>query len=117
MDLGPVQAPRRTWLAAERTFLAWWRTALAAAVAALAVGRLLPEVLDGAAWPFVALGLGYGAVALGLFVVGARRQRQLTEDIARGGEFRPLGRGLVLWLSGAGALLTLATLALIAAGL
>ncbi|HEY8583405.1 MAG TPA: DUF202 domain-containing protein [Capillimicrobium sp.] len=117
MDLGDVNAPRRTWLAAERTFLAWWRTGLAAAVAALAVGRLLPEVVDGRAWPFVALGLGYGAVAIAVFTVGARRQRELAEDIARGGEFRPLSRALTLGLSLAGIALTVATMALIATAL
>lgn len=114
MDLGDVQAPRRTWLAAERTFLAWWRTGLAASVAALAVGRLLPEVVTGRAWPFVGLGLGYGAVAVGVFVVGARRQRQLADDITRGGEFRPLARGAVLTLTGAGIVLTVATMLLAA---
>ena len=36
-------APRRTWLAAERTYLAWLRTGLGALGLALAVGRLLPR--------------------------------------------------------------------------
>lgn len=114
MDLGDVSAPRRTWLAVERTFLAWWRTGLAAAVAALAVGRLLPEVVSGRGWPFVLLGLGYGAVAIGVFAIGARRHREVAEDVARGGEFRPIGRGVVLALTIAGGLLTLVTMVLIA---
>src|SRR5690349_20549436 len=70
----PAPTPRRTWLAAERTFLAWWRTGLAAVVAALGVGRVLPDVVDGPKWPFVALGLGYGVVAAGIFLAGARRE-------------------------------------------
>lgn len=114
MDLGPVQAPRRTLLAAERTFLAWWRTGLATAVAALAVGRLLPEVVSGTSWPFVVLGLGYGALAIAVFAIGARRQHQLTEDITRGGDFRPLGRATTLGLTGSGIALTVATMVLIA---
>ena len=39
-------APRRTWLAAERTYLAWLRTAFAALGLAIAVGRLLPALVD-----------------------------------------------------------------------
>jgi putative membrane protein len=108
-------APRRTWLAAERTFLAWWRTGLAASVAALGVGRLLPEVIEGATWPFVLLGLGYGGVAFGIFAAGAHRQRQIESGL-KAEEFRPLGRGIVDLLSLAGALLTIATMVLIAVG-
>jgi uncharacterized membrane protein YidH (DUF202 family) len=37
---------RRTSMAAERTWLAWWRTGLAATAGALAVGRLAPNLLD-----------------------------------------------------------------------
>lgn len=112
MDPDEVQAPRRTWLAAERTFLAWWRTGLATAVAALALGRLLPEVVGGRTWPFVALGLGYGALAVAVFAVGAVRQREIAEDLERGGDFRPLRRGVVAGLSAAGVALALATMLL-----
>jgi uncharacterized membrane protein YidH (DUF202 family) len=111
-----LSAPRRTWMAAERTFLAWWRTGLAAGVAALAVGRLLPEVVGGRAWPYVALGLGYGAVAVGVFIVGARRHREIAEALESGGDFPSLGRGLVLTMSIAGAALTAGTMVLILAG-
>jgi putative membrane protein len=106
--------PRRTWLAAERTWLAWWRTALAASVAALAVGRLVPELLgDDATWPFVALGLGYGAVAVGVFVAGARRHGEIEAGLTDR-PFRPLGHGLVNALTLAGAGLTLLSMVLIA---
>ena len=69
----PLRDPeqvRRTSMAAERTWLAWWRTALGASVGALGVGRLAPEVLDVAPWPYVLLGAAYGALAIGLLVVG-----------------------------------------------
>jgi putative membrane protein len=107
--------PRRTWLAAERTFLAWWRTGLAAAVAALGVGRVLPDVVDGPVWPFVVLGLGYGVVAAGVFVAGARREREIEAGLS-GQPFRPLGRRLSVALSAAGILLSFATLVVIAVG-
>jgi putative membrane protein len=64
-------------MAAERTWLAWWRTALAATAGALGVGRLAPELLDVASWPYVVLGMGYATLAVGLLLMGARRQHQL----------------------------------------
>ena len=76
-------------MAAERTWLAWWRTALAATAGALAVGRLAPEVLHVAPWPYVLLGCAYAALAIGLLVVGALRQRDL-EHALRTGHHVPL---------------------------
>jgi uncharacterized membrane protein YidH (DUF202 family) len=43
---GSEGAPRRTSLAAERTYLAWLRTSLGAIGVALAVGRLIPALLS-----------------------------------------------------------------------
>jgi len=86
---------RRTSMAAERTWLAWWRTALAASVGALGVGRLAPELLEVAAWPYVLLGGGYGALSVGLLIVGAQRQRDLEHALRTGGDvplrFRTVG--------------------------
>jgi putative membrane protein len=86
---------RRTSMAAERTWLAWWRTALAASVGALGVGRLAPELLDVAAWPYVLLGCGYASLAVGLLIVGAQRQRELDHALRTGGHvplrFRTVG--------------------------
>ena len=82
-------------MAAERTWLAWWRTALAASVGALGVGRLAPELLDVAPWPYVVLGAGYGALAIGLLLAGAQRQRALEKALHSGGHvplrFRTVG--------------------------
>ena len=35
---------RRTWLANERTYLAWWRTGLTTLTVALAAARVVPEL-------------------------------------------------------------------------
>ena len=82
-------------MAAERTWLAWWRTALAATAGALAVGRFAPELLDVAAWPYVVLGCGYASLAGGLLIVGAQRQRELEHALRTGGHvplrFRTVG--------------------------
>jgi uncharacterized membrane protein YidH (DUF202 family) len=61
---------RRTSMAAERTWLAWWRTALGATAGALAVGRFAPQLLDVAPWPYILLGCGYASLAVGLAIVG-----------------------------------------------
>ena len=86
---------RRTSMAAERTWLAWWRSALAATVGALGVGRLAPELLGVASWPYVLLGAGYAGIAIGLLLVGARRQRELEHALTTGGhmplQFRTVG--------------------------
>src|SRR3954464_8291076 len=77
---------RRTSMAAERTWLAWWRTALGATAGALAVGRFAPHILGVAAWPYILLGCCYAALAVGLLLVGARRQRDLERALRTGGD-------------------------------
>src|SRR3954453_16943362 len=90
----PVPPPdldqaRRTSMAAERTWLAWWRTALAASAGALAVGRLAPDLLNVTPWPYVLLGCAYASLAIGLLIVGALRQRELERALTTGGH-KPL---------------------------
>jgi putative membrane protein len=104
---------RRTWLAAERTWLAWWRTGLGAAAVAIAVGRVLPSVTAGARWPFRLLGLGYGAVAVAVLVLGAVRQRNARDALRRGG-YAELSSPTVMWLTAAAVVLATGTLALVA---
>jgi putative membrane protein len=104
---------RRTWLAAERTWLAWWRTGLGAAAVAIAVGRVLPNLTHGARWPFTVLGLGYGALAVAVLVVGAVRQQRVAEALDRGSYSR-LSSPLVMWLTAAAVVLATGTLALVA---
>ena len=111
---GDPGAPQRTAMAAERTWLAWWRTALAATVGALGVGRLAPELLGVASWPYVVLGAGYGLLSIGLLLAGARRMRQL-DDAVRSGEQVPLQFWVVALFTGGGVLLALLTIVLVLA--
>jgi inner membrane protein YidH len=111
---GDPGAPQRTAMAAERTWLAWWRTALAATAGALGVGRLAPELLGVTSWPYVVLGAGYGLMAIGLLLAGARRMRQLDEAV-RSGEQVPLQFWLVALFTGGGVLLALLTIVLVIA--
>jgi putative membrane protein len=105
---------RNTSMAAERTWLAWWRTGLAATVGALGVGRLAPNLLHAAAWPYVLLGCGYAGLAIGLLVVGAQRQREL-ERALQTGRNAPLRLSTVRLFTVAGIALVLLTVVLVLA--
>lgn len=105
---------RRTSMAAERTWLAWWRTALAASAGALAVGRLAPELLGVASWPYVLLGVGYASLAIGMLLVGASRQRALEEAL-RADKHAPLRFATVAAFTAGGITLALVTVVLVAA--
>ncbi len=110
----PQDASRRTRLAAERTWLAWWRTGLGATAAAIAIGRVLPSVTGGAHWPFRLLGLGYGALAIAVLIIGAVRQRRGAAALSRGG-YDEMSFSLVAWLTAAAVALAAVTFALVAA--
>jgi len=111
-EMADEDVTRRTWLAAERTWLAWWRTALGASVAAIAVGRLTPELTGGSAWPWTVVGSGYALLAVALYLVGMMRQRHVDEALAAG-TFTRLDKRVSEALAGAGVLLALATLVLV----
>jgi putative membrane protein len=106
---------RRTWLAAERTWLAWWRSGIAAAAAAIAVGRLVPELVGGSQTPYVLLGAGYALLAVAVFVGGAVRHRQVGAALERD-EYAGVSSGLVAGLTIAAVGLALGTLTVIVAG-
>jgi putative membrane protein len=97
-------ATRRTRLANERTYLAWWRTALTAFAVSIGSGKLVPALASGATWAYTAIGIGFAAV--GVFCSGYAfwRYREVEEAISRG-EFAQPGDRLVGVLSGIGAAL------------
>jgi uncharacterized membrane protein YidH (DUF202 family) len=80
-----VDATRRTYLAGERTQLAWWRTGLAAVAVAIGVGRVVPELSDGATrWPYVVTGVGFalwGIIAIGY---GTAHRAAIDKSLAEG---------------------------------
>ena len=105
---------RRTRLAAERTWLAWWRSAIAAATAAVGVGGVVPELVDGGHTAYAALGAGYAALAAAMFVGAALRRRAVARALERGG-FADVSDNAVLALTLVATVLALGTLALILA--
>ncbi|MBI2690494.1 MAG: DUF202 domain-containing protein [Solirubrobacterales bacterium] len=111
-DDSPVGPSRRTVLAAERTWLAWFRTGIGVSAAAVGVGAVLPKLTDSSSWGFVALGAGYAALAIAMFVEGWRRQRDIYGAIAVDADV-PTGIHVIAGLTVAGGLLALATLVLL----
>jgi putative membrane protein len=97
-------ATRRTRLANERTYLAWWRTGLTAFAVSIGSGKLVPALASGATWPYTVIGIGFAAV--GVFCSGYAfwRYREVDDPISRGQFARP-GERLVAVLSGLGAAL------------
>ena len=95
-----VDATRRTRLANERTFLAWWRTALGVEGLALATGKLVPEVTEGTQWPYVALGALLALLGAALAMTGWWRHATVEHALSGGEEATPPG-ALLATLGGA----------------
>jgi putative membrane protein len=103
---------RRTRLAAERTWLAWWRSGIAAATAAVGVGGVVPSLVDGSRTPYEVLGAGYAILAAFIFVAAAVRQRQVGRAL-EAGRYEDVGDWGVLALTVAATVLALGTFAII----
>jgi putative membrane protein len=68
---------RRTSLAVERTYLAWWRTGLTAFAVALATARVVPELSNSKVqWPYTLLGMGFAVLGTVCLFYGERRVRR-----------------------------------------
>lgn len=92
-------------MAAERTWLAWWRSGIAVGAVALAVGRLLPAVTHGTRWPMRLLGIGYGLLSVTVLVLGGLRQQRSAAALKRG-DYEELSPPLVGWLTAAAVVLS-----------
>ena len=91
MEAGNVRdATRRTRLANERTYLAWWRTGLTALAVSFGAGRLLPELSRGPNWPFELVGIAFAVVGIVFMGYGYLRHREVETALDRG---RLLGPG------------------------
>jgi putative membrane protein len=105
-------ATRRTRLANERTYLAWWRTGLAALAVGIGAGKIAPSLTDGSTWPYVVVGVAYSVVGVAFMAYGFRRLRAVNESLLRG-EFAPPENRVVTALTAVGVLLGLLTISLI----
>jgi putative membrane protein len=106
---GVEDATRRTRLANERTYLAWWRTGLTALAVCVGVGRLVPELSTGTKWPYEIVGAGFGVLGLAFMWLGYARARAVENALDQGA-FAPLGIRLPFALMLAGLILGTATI-------
>jgi putative membrane protein len=105
-------ATRRTRLANERTYLAWWRTGLTSFAVAVGAGQVVPALTDAKRWPYVAVGIGFALLGLVFVGYGFRRLREVDAAIARGEYARPDER-LMGFLAAAGVLLGFALILIV----
>jgi putative membrane protein len=105
-------ATRRTRLANERTYLAWWRTSLTAFAVSVGAGKLVPALATGTTWPYTAIGIGFAII--GVFCVGYAfwRYREVEEAVSRA-EFAPPEEHVVALLSGVGSALGVVLIAVL----
>jgi putative membrane protein len=106
-------ATRRTRLANERTYLAWWRTGLTAFAVSVGAGQVVPALTDADRWPYVAVGIGFAVLGLVFIGYGFRRLREVDAAVDRGEYARPDER-LMGFLAAAGVLLGLALILIVA---
>jgi putative membrane protein len=107
-------ATRRTHLANERTYLAWWRTGIATLAASIAVGRVVPSLTHETRWPYTVLGAAFALVAIVTLAYAFIRQRNVRQAISRGGFSHPR-EDVLFGLTVAGVLLGLLVLTLVIA--
>lgn len=80
-----MDASRRTYLANERTQLAWWRTGLTAVAVALAVGKVVPDLGDTQTrWPYAAVGVGFAIYGVAIIAYGSWRARAADASLRAG---------------------------------
>jgi len=109
---GVEDATRRTRLANERTYLAWWRTGLTALAVAVGIGRIVPDIANTTRWPYELLGVGYGLLGVAFMAAAFARTRAIERALDSGG-FAPLHAHLLVVLTAAGLVLGASTVVVI----
>jgi putative membrane protein len=110
-----ADALRRTRLANERTYLAWWRTGLTSFAVGLGAGKLVPELSEGAAWPFELVGTAFAVTGIAFIAYVYIRQKQVEDAVARG-RYAAFNPSASLSFATVGILLGLGTTIVILAG-
>jgi putative membrane protein len=105
-------ATRRTQLANERTYLAWWRTGLTSLAVSFGAGRLVPELAGGPSWPFEVIGVAFAVVGITFMTYGYVRHRNVDAALSRG-DYTSLPSRTAVVFAGLGGLLGLATILLV----
>jgi putative membrane protein len=103
---------RRTLLASERTYLAWWRTGLTAFAVSLAAGQIVPALTDDPRWPYTVIGAAFALLGIGFTYVAYARERAVERALREGGYAPPSDR-LLSGLTVVGVVLGIALLLVI----
>ena len=83
--LDPRDFSRRTLLANERTYLAWWRTGLTTLTVALAAARVVPELSKARHHgPYVVIGIGFAVLGIVCLWYGESRRRAVDREVREG---------------------------------
>jgi putative membrane protein len=112
---GVEDATRRTRLANERTYLAWWRTGLTSIAVGVGIGRLVPAHSSVERWPYELVGAGFGLLGIVFLVAGLRRTRAVEHALDRR-TFAPVSVVLLALLVAAGIALAVGVILLIVFG-
>lgn len=107
-----VDATRRTHLASERTYLAWWRTGLTSLTVGIGAGRIAPALTHGSSWPYTIAGAGFAVLGIVCIAYAAVRRKEVDEALARGDFVRPDDRVIAL-MTALGTLLGLLLLVIV----
>ena len=105
-------ATRRTHLANERTYLAWWRSGLTCLAVSFGTGKLVPSLSHETRWPYVLLGTGFAILGLTFIAYGFLRQRRVEDAVMRGEFVRPDDR-FIAFITAFGVLLGAAVIAVV----
>jgi putative membrane protein len=105
-------ATRRTHLASERTYLAWWRTGLTSLTVGIGAGRIAPALTHGSSWPYTIAGAGFAVLGIVCIGYAAVRRKEVDEALARGDFVRPDDRVIAL-MTALGTLLGLLLLVIV----
>ena len=82
-------ASRRTLLAVERTYLAWWRTGLTCFAVGLGAGKVVPELTSGATWPYALIGAAFALIGVVCIAYAEQRRREVERAARAGGYVSP----------------------------
>ena len=108
-------ATRRTRLANERTYLAWWRTGLTSFAVSIGAGKVVPALTTGSRWPYEAIGAAFAALGVAFIVYAFLRQRAVDSALSRN-EFAPPDQRMVIVLTIVGTLLGVAVTLVVGLG-
>jgi putative membrane protein len=107
-------ALRRTRLANERTYLAWWRTGVTTFAVSLGVGELIPRVTSGESWPYALLGAMFAGLGTWAMIYSFLRYRRVDRSLAENA-YAPPDERHILAFSVVGGVLGLVTLVIVVA--